>query len=225
MRKKLLALLTLVAVIIMCTGCFNVKRTVTKKSIDTSYSEWVEEIGLLDGEYLIVRGYVEREDGLIDITVDYNYGEKEQALEELSELIDKNNAFVQNHPKYFSSEAYVSICFYNTAGAYEMCFFSKGRNNRGMYVSGADLGRIDGMTINYASIDMRDGYKWVTDYDVTYNVPVVFLWNYDCKGLTAKTYRILGCFNGIEQVLLGFSSEYDGYSIDKNYIQNYAPGV
>ena len=224
MRKRILALLTLIVTIFVFTGCAVPRREVTKRNIKTSYSEWVSEIGLLDGRYLTITKYAECDDGLIIIDIDYNQGEGEQAFIELSELIDKSNGFVRKNPNYFPQEAYVNIGLHSSGG-YLVCFFSKGRNAEGLSATGEEIGRSDDMTIQYAFVDMQFASQFITDYNVNYSIPVVLLRYYNGPGPSESYYRILEHFNGAEQVLLDYKSDEEGFIRCKGYAQKYAPGV
>ena len=223
MKRKAKIVCLILTVALMFTGCLNYKNKVTKRNIKTSYPEWVNEIGLLDGDDLLVYTYIERDDGLIEIEVDFIYDKEEQSFQKLSEIIDKSNEFVKNNPDYFPPEAYVCIGFQPSFG-YAVCFFSKSSEFSGQHVTGSDVGLSDDMTIKFAAVNMKDSYKWITDYNVNYNVPVVVLC---CEGAgpTESYYSILNHFNGLEQVLLKYQTDDEYFKRGKDHAQKYAPGV
>ena len=226
MRKKLLVLLTLMAVIFVCVGCGRIFGNVTKRNIKTSYPEWIKEIGLLDGKSLRITSYVEQEDGFIEIEFSCKSREIEQGFKELSEVIDKHNQFVLDNPSYFSEDNRIVIREDGGSVTLTPYFFSQAYSYyTGISDVGDDIGRCDNMLINYAYINMKgDYFKWVTSYNVNYNLPVVVMYC-DGAGPTESYYSILNHFNGVEQVLLEYKTDDEVFKRIKGYVQKYAPGV
>ena len=95
--KKNVLILFLIAII--CTGCVSFSN---KNTINSSYEEWLDEIGLLNENGLKVDTYREADD-YIEIVL--RCDKSENQFTQFNELVQKHNEFVDKNVGYFENKS------------------------------------------------------------------------------------------------------------------------
>ncbi|SDA61394.1 hypothetical protein SAMN02910275_01619 [Butyrivibrio sp. INlla18] len=86
--------LILFLIVIICTGCVSF---FNKNTINSSYEEWIDEIGILSEKGLKVDTYREADD-YIEIVL--RCDKSENQFVQFNELVQKHNEFVDKNVSY-----------------------------------------------------------------------------------------------------------------------------
>ncbi len=109
--KKYICFVMFLVISISLTGCW-------KKRIISSYSEWIDALGINEYPNIECFSYHEYEDGVYLSIKEF----KSEFAEEFAKIIDNHNAFVKRNPDYFPEDFDIEIQFVRFGGDMIMHF-------------------------------------------------------------------------------------------------------
>ena len=101
MSKRKLCIIPILIILLAILSACGPRSYVNRFNIKTSYKEWVKEIGLFSHKNIKVKNY--EEDGN-EITVSLEYDNGLVGYEELCDIVNKHNKFVENNFDYFKPD-------------------------------------------------------------------------------------------------------------------------
>lgn len=208
--KKNVLILFLIAII--CTGCVSFSN---KNTINSSYEEWIDEIGLLNEEGLKVDTYRETEEY---IEVVLRCDKSENQFTQFNELVQKHNEFVDKNVGYFENKSVYFI--YEDAF---LTYFSKPCEHYGnQYLNEISTNK---ETMSFLKINCSSMVNELEKQEIKFDVPNLILSASNTKSPDFHVYSVLSQFTGLENVIVDYRvADYDIAQI-AGYIHEYAPNV
>ncbi|SHN50924.1 hypothetical protein SAMN02745247_00609 [Butyrivibrio hungatei DSM 14810] len=191
-------LIGIVAIGVICFGYLSK----SKNNVNTSYTEWVEEIGVNSTEYIDIYGGVE-DDSKICLFIDYH--DDLEGYKELCDIVNGHNRFVEENPTYFPNN--MNICFVNRHK--NQCvptfFFNNTDISYGIDKYIPELKREATAKLQYMFIDLNAAAMEleVTD-NLEINVPVLIFYYKNSSLPGDKGYELLTEFKNLEQVVIDY---------------------
>ena len=180
-------------------------------NIETSYKEWVKEIGLFSHRGIKVSSY-EEEDNRVEIYIEYD--NNAVACEELRDIVNAHNKFVDENPDYFSSDIKIEI--FNLLATGEVVATLKNFSSDDADLEGLNVkcsAKIQRMYICVPSF-------FSSELDVKFDIPVAIV---VCEYFPDdKDYGFLKKIINPEQVVLYFRGvDFDREKVCKNIRENF----
>ena len=116
-KKRFLYFLLFMVLVASLTGCVGHRRK--NQNINSSYSEWIDALGIKEYPHLSIDGYKEFENGVEIRIEEFDY----ESADEVKKIIDNHNAFVKRNPDYFPEDFDIDLIFIS-CGGYENLHFS-----------------------------------------------------------------------------------------------------
>ena len=227
MKKKFLIPTLILTITLTLAGCMPENRAVEKKLADVEpvNSEWADSIGLLNNENAPLAAFAEKDD-IIDVNITCDGGEK--SYEALCDIINAHNSFVDANPGYFKEGIEIDIGSTHANKKDTFNTFNGYTDFYGFSAYEAKLGVKPTARINYAYIsvmDLLDQDQALLSMNKQFDIPVVILYAGDnISNLGDDTYKVLGKFSGLEQVVLDFYMNDYNPQATLEKILNVAPG-
>lgn len=123
-KKRYLYFLLFMVLAASLIGCVGYKRK--NKKINTSYSEWIDALGIKEYPHLSSAGYKEFENGVEFRIEEFNY----ESADEFKKIIDNHNAFVKRNPDYFPEDFDIDLIFISCGGNVNLHFSNYSKSVR-----------------------------------------------------------------------------------------------
>lgn len=224
MSKRKLCIIPILIILLAILSACGPRSYVNRFNIKTSYKEWVKEIGLFSHKNIKVKNY--EEDGN-EITVSLEYDNGLVGYEELCDIVNKHNKFVENNSDYFKPDT--SIFIINEYAS------EQNISNFGNFTSddsfALELGRDSNAKIQCMTIDLNDATcEKDKDDNIALDIPVISLGYKGMEAPHAEMYEFLSEFKNAEQIILYYCDTDNNLLVfDKNetckYIKNILPNV
>lgn len=187
--------------LILLTAC-GPQPYVNRFNIKTSYKEWVKEIGLFSHENIRVLRYNEDKDkGSIELEIIYD--NDLVGYEELCDIINKHNKFVDENPDYFPENIRLNIL--NTAVSQQtVSYFSNFTSEDYLEV---ELKKECNAKIQWMQIDLNAATSEIEKNDnIHLDIPVITLRFKGADAPDGKIYEFLSEFKKVDQIILDYSN-------------------
>ncbi len=207
--KKLNLILFLSAII--CTGCVSF----SNNTINSSYEEWLDEIGILNEKGLKVDAYREADD-YIEIVL--RCDKSENQFIQFNELVQKHNEFVDKNVSYFENKSVYFI--YEDAF---LTYFSNPCEHYGnQYLNEISTNE---ETMSFLKINCSSIVNELEKQEIKFDVPNLILSAANTNSPDSQMYSILSHFSNLENVIVDYRVE--DYDIEKiaEYIHEYVPNA
>ena len=217
-------IISIIIVLITSLAAYGPRSYANRFNIKTSYKEWVKEIGLFSHKNIKVKNY--EEDGN-EITVSLEYDNGLAGYEELCDIVNKHNKFVDNNSDYFKLGTSIFI-INEYASEQDVSLFSNFTSND-LYV--LELGRECNLKIQCMTIDLNDATcEKDKDDNIALDIPVISLGYKGMEAPHAEMYEFLSEFKNAEQIILCYCDTDNNLLVfDKSetcrYIKNILPNV
>lgn len=208
--KKNVLILFLIAII--CTGCVSFSN---KNTINSSYEEWLDEIGLLNEKGLKVDSYREADD-YIEIVLRCDKSENQFA--QFNELVQKHNEFVNKNVDYFENKS----VYFIYEDAFLTYFSNPCEHYENQYLNEISTNE---ETMSFLKINCSSMVNELEKQEIKFDVPNLILSASNTKSPDFQVYSVLSQFTDLENVIVDYRvADYDITQIAV-YIHEYAPNV
>ena len=218
MKKKIIALISSIA-LLLC-GCTQQPFKSFKK-IETSYPEWLEATSFENTKSGVLAYYNENPTS-VEIGILCEKGV--ESYEDLCDMINAHNSFVNNNPDYFGND--IAISFIGTLKNWQntIYFFNGTCKYLDMdyYKDNLEFEKTEKM--QFALINIASIPDELFGMSSNFNVPIVILEETNGIIPSEHTYEVLKHFSNLEQVMISFNGDYNSKDI-YDVIQKYTPGV
>ncbi len=213
---------------ILVTGCVPNRPVAPeeKEEYVIENREWADAIGLLEKESAPFSGLTET-DG--EITAELMCDNGVSSYEDVCEVINAHNKFVDENPTYFDDDITINFTCENAGPMQFLRLFNQHCSFYGFEEYEEYLNRSYTPEIQYAYIEMaRTQTPELAEMSNKFNVPVAILGALDVPAWPSDdNYKVLNAFENLELVVIDYYSEkleYDPAEVCET-IQKYAPGV
>ncbi len=200
--NRIVAMLLISTLFLSMTGCIFDRKVDLKK--ESSYQKWVQELDLSNLECMEVQSYKE-EKNIIVVYLDIKTEiEDDSYMAELTELIDKHNAFVEANPDYFKNGTIIDFWVGPQCGLSGVRVSSNLHDTRGnrMTYDVRMLKRKTTAQIQYLCVDSEYMKDWLINGKTQIHIPVVLL-DMEEQHSFKEEYR-LELFSTIEQLVVNY---------------------
>ena len=196
---------------IMCTGCVSF----SNNTINSSYEEWIDEIGVLSEKGLKVDTYREADD-YIEIVMRCDNSENQ--FTQFNALVQKHNDFAEKKTGYFENRSIYFI--YEDAF---LTYFSNPCEHYGnQYLNEISTNE---ETMSFLKINCSSMVNELEKQEIKFDVPNLILSASNTKSPDFQVYSVLSQFTNLENVIVDYRvADYDIAQI-AGYIHEYVPNV
>lgn len=213
-NEMICIILSFIFIFVSLTAC-GPRFYLNRFNIETSYKEWIKEIGLFSYKDVKVRNYKE-ENNCIEIDIEYydDFG----GYEGLRDIVNAHNKFVEENPDYFPEDIGIRII---NARPSEQVIAILSNFTRGDYDS-TELDRECSAKIQRMYIDV-DSFDKDIELDEKFDIPVITLASEHFY--EDRSYAFLNELVNTEQIILNFEDEdFDREEVSKS-IRDIFPNV
>lgn len=144
-KKRYLYFLLFMVLAASLIGCVGYRRK--NKKINSSYSEWIDALGIKEYPHLSSAGYKEFENGIQFYIEEFDY----ESAEEFKKIIDNHNAFVKRNPDYFPEDFDIDLIFISCGGNVNLYFSN--------YTESVRLGKNHADYVDVSSIETEKSHR------------------------------------------------------------------
>ncbi len=173
--NRIVAMLLISTLFLSMTGCIFDRKVDLKK--ESSYQKWVQELDLSNLECMEVFSYHEEKNMIVIQFEIKSEIEDDSYMAELTELIDKHNAFVEANPDYFKNGTIIDFRAGPHCGPIRVRASSNLHDTRGNRMS-YDVRMLKRKTtaqIQYLNVDCEYMKDWLINGKTQIHIPVVLL--------------------------------------------------
>ena len=126
-------------------GCVGYRRK--NKKINSSYSEWIDALGIKEYPHISSARYKEFENGVEFYIEEFDY----ESAEVFKKIIDNHNAFVKRNPDYFPEDFDIDLIFISCGGNVNLYFSN--------YTESVTLGKNHADYVDVSSIETEKSHR------------------------------------------------------------------